>query len=131
MSRPQHVVIFLVDPDLNFTDKLSGKLCTNDSATVHQFSDGDACMKHIHHHPDIIIMDMGPSSGNSDEYEALETLKAIHKTSTNATVILLSDHASYGMAGKAIALGATHFLLKDENVSEKLCGLVDEICLEL
>lgn len=70
------------------------------------------------HHPDLVMMDVGLADGSG-----IDAIPKILKDKSDANVVMLTIHASYESAFKAIRLGAKGFLPKDISAAALLSAL--------
>lgn len=117
--------IFIVDDDVLYLTMLQDFLKEQFSYQTEVFKTGEDCLKSLHMHPDIVILDYNLNSVSEEAANGMEILKTIKKTSPNTKIIMLSSQESYGVALQTVQKGAVQYIIKDKSAFEKIAALIE------
>jgi two-component system, OmpR family, response regulator len=112
--------IFVVDDDEMLSMALEDYLSRNSAYEVQLFNTGEECLSHLNEQPDIIILDYNLNSVNRDAANGLIILEAIKKMNAGIKIIMLSSQDATWLILQTIKLGASEYVVKDENAFEKI-----------
>lgn len=119
--------IFIVDDDQMLTEALSDYLTRNAAHQITCFATGEACLKHLHENPDIIILDYYLDTVQKDAANGIEVLKAIKQHHGNIHVIMLSSQEKYGIAMQTIQKGAEQYVIKDGDAFANIEKMIEKM----
>ena len=95
---------------------LVDSLSKNQNLVIQEFATGEECLDGLQENtPDIIILDYTLNDVHPEAKTGLEILEKIRKQLANVHVIMLSGQGKYGVALKAVAKGAEHYVIKDKD----------------
>jgi DNA-binding NtrC family response regulator len=106
--------IFIVDDDKFYTNILEAKLSAIGEFDLEKFHTGQDCINNAFKQPHIIFLDhiLGDTTG-------FEVLKEIKSTYPNVHIVMLSGQKEMKVAISSLKYGATDYLLKDLDDSER------------
>jgi len=106
--------IFIVDDDKFYTNILEAKLNSIGDCELEKFHTGQECIDNGYKQPNIIFLDhiLGDITG-------FEVLKEIKSTYPNVHIVMLSGQKEMKVAISSLKYGATDYLLKDIDDSER------------
>jgi len=106
--------IFIVDDDKFYTNILEAKLNSIGDFELEKFHTGQECIDNGYKQPNIIFLDhiLGDITG-------FEVLKEIKSTYPNVHIVMLSGQKEMKVAISSLKYGATDYLLKDIDDSER------------
>ncbi len=124
MKDFKNPTIFVVEDDPAFSTLIKKELQRHNFTNVEVFSTGDACLKKISEHPDIVLLDyaLGKTGMNG-----LEVLKRIKAQSPQTQVIMLTAYDKLEIAIDSVKNGAYDYVLKSETAFERLNNLIKRI----
>ena len=114
--------IFLVDDDPFCRQLMEHAIRGLGFDDVHTFDNGAACLDALTDEPDIIFLDqmMGSVSGT-------DALKAIKRFNPDTYVVLVSGQQQVQVAVDSLKFGAFDYVVKDEQLTERLATVLDKI----
>ena len=114
--------IFLVDDDPYCRCLIEHAVRTYGFNDVHLFDNGAQCLDALIDEPDIIFLDqmMGSVSGT-------DALRAIKRFNPDTYVVLVSGQSKVQVAVDSLKLGAFDYVIKNENLAERLTAVLDKI----
>ncbi len=118
--------IFIVDDNVLFTQVLSEYLVRKVPHEIRVFYTGEECLKHIHEHPDVVILDFYLNTVQKDAADGLEILEAIRKHYPDIHILMLSSQESYAKALQTIQKGAEQYVIKDDSAFENIVKMIQE-----
>ena len=124
-SKPKK--IFIVDDDQMLSEALSDYLTRKTAHQISCFATGEACLKHLHENPEIIILDYHLDTVQKDAANGIEILKTIKKHHANIHVIMLSSQEQYGIAIQTIRKGAEQYVIKDKDAYANIAMMIDKM----
>ncbi len=92
----------------------------NPDHEVHAFSEGQACLDHLHLAPDLVSLDHSLPDMTGEE-----VLKRIRSYNENIGVIILSGQQDIETAVKLLKEGARDYITKGEEVKDRLLNAVN------
>lgn len=118
--------IFIVDDDRFYTHILESKLLGIGSFSIEKYHSGSECIDNAHKQPEIIFLDhnLGDTTG-------FEVLKEIKSTYPNVHIVMLSGQKEMKVAISSLRFGATDYLLKDVDDSEKKLSEIIQDCSQI
>src|SRR5580692_3558552 len=117
--------IFVVDDDEMLSMALEDYLERNSSHEVHLFNTGEECLEHLEEQPDIIILDYNLNSVKKDAANGLIILEAIKRLNKSIYVVMLSSQEASWIVVQTVKMGATEYVVKDENAFEKILSFCE------
>jgi DNA-binding NtrC family response regulator len=122
MENQNEFNFFIVDDDVFcsslYEQHLRNMGCTN----ITHFSNGVDCLNNLHLNPDIIFLDH-----NMNDLTGFEVLKKIKRINPGIYVVMISGQEDIKTAVDALKYGAFDYLIKDEQVSNKMEILISKI----
>lgn len=85
---------------------LMERLSAHPNYSVKLYPTGEACLKELDQHPDVVILDYYLNTVEPDAADGMEILQEIKKIDKFITVIMLSSQEQYGKAVQTIIKGA-------------------------
>ncbi len=119
--------IFIVEDDELQGSLLMDRLVRDVPHQVTIFSTGEECLRHIHEHPEIIILDYHLNKDKKDAVSGMEILTVIKKANPDIHIIMLSSQERYSIALQSIQKGAEQYVIKGPDAFEKISELVDRL----
>jgi two-component system response regulator AtoC len=118
--------IFIVDDDQFYTHILEAKLLAIGNYSIEKYYSGIECIDNAHKQPDMIFLDhiLGDTTG-------LEVLKEVKATYPSVHVVILSGQKEMKVAISSLRFGATDYLLKDIDDSEKRLREIIQDCTQI
>jgi DNA-binding NtrC family response regulator len=115
--------IFIVDDDKFYINILEAKLNAIGDFDLEKFHTGQDCINNSYKQPQIIFLDyiLGDTSG-------LEVLKEIKSTYPNVHIVMLSGQKEMKIAISLLKYGATDYLLKDLDDTERRLSRIIHNC---
>jgi len=109
--------IFIVDDDKFYTNILEAKLNALGDFDIEKSHTGQDCINNAYKQPDIIFLDhiLGDTTG-------FEVLQEIKSTYPEIHVVLLSGQKEMKIAISSLKYGATDYLIKGTDDSERKLG---------
>jgi DNA-binding NtrC family response regulator len=86
------------------------------------FSNGNDCLINLNQNPDIIFLDH-----NMEDITGFEVLKKIKRYNPNIYVVMVSGQENIKTAVDALKYGAFDYVIKDNNVCDKMALVIDKI----
>jgi len=114
--------IFIVEDDQFTAAMLRHHLSLNPDNDVEVFHNGENCLKSFFKNPDVICLDYFLPGENG---EAI--LNKIKAKAPDLPVIIVSGQEDIATAVRLLKVGAYDYIVKDENVNEKLWNLINHI----
>ncbi|MBO4300409.1 MAG: response regulator [Desulfovibrio sp.] len=112
--------LLLVD-DENEVTRIMSKRLMRRGYVCHTASNGQEAVEAMHKFPyRVVVMDV-----KMPVMDGIEALHAIHSTSANTQVILLSGHADMQLAVQAMSDGAFGYLMKPVDLEELMFKIED------
>lgn len=122
MENQYQFKFFVVDDDIfcaNVYEQYLKNLNYND---ISYFSNGIDCLNNLHQNPDIIFLDH-----NMEDMNGFEVLKKIKRINPNIYVVMVSAQENIKTAVDALKYGAFDYIIKDNNVCEKMTLIISNI----
>lgn len=118
------VKIFLVDDDALFLKSLEIEFNNNTDFLIETYSTGEACMDHISHNPDVVILDYHLNGVDRNAMNGIETLDKIKKYNKSIAVIMLSSQDKIEVAVSCMQHKAFDYVVKSETVIFRLQKII-------
>lgn len=109
------MTIFIVEDDPWYGELLKHSLSVNPDFDVTLLNSGKDCLDNMFRRPDVICIDFGLPDVNG--VELLSSIQAIDKS---IPVIVISGQEQVSVVLKLLKMGATEYILKDENTKDVL-----------
>jgi DNA-binding NarL/FixJ family response regulator len=100
--------IFIVEDNEIYSTMLDYLLTRNSVFRFFCFSSGEECLKNLHLHPYMVILDYGLPGLNG-----YEIMLAIKKKNPQVHVVVLTTNKDYELAAKFFKAGADDYILKE------------------
>ena len=121
----QNSKVFIVDDEPLLLEMLADYIKENNSnLDVSCFSTGEECLKSMHLHPDLIVLDYYLNSKEKDAANGLDILKEMKEIDRALPVIMLSSQKSYSTAAKTIGYGAMNYVVKGKAAFAEIYQLI-------
>lgn len=120
MDQSEEKSVFIIEDNEMFSAFLSFKLEDSGFFDVRIYASGEACIRELHHKPDLIILDYYLEGMNG-----ISVLEEIRKIVPEIPVIVISGQMDTAIREKLIHAGAAMYIEKNK---EALAGLVPDIC---
>jgi DNA-binding NtrC family response regulator len=122
MKNQNKFKFFIVDDDVfcaNIYEQFLKDIGHND---ITYYNNGNDCLNNLDKNPDIIILDH-----NMVGITGFEVLKKIKRYNPNIYVVMISGQENIKTAVDALKYGAFDYLVKDNNVNDKITVIIDKI----
>jgi polysaccharide export outer membrane protein len=113
---------FVVDDDIFCANMHQQFLKNLNFKDIIYFSNGIECLNNLHLKPDIIFLDY-----NMNDMNGFEVLKKIKRYNPNIYVVIISSQESLKIAVDALKYGAFDYIIKDNNVCDKIALIISNI----
>lgn len=118
--------VFVVDDDEMLSMALEDYLERKANYDVHLFNTGEECLEHLEQErPDIVILDYNLNSVKKDAANGLVILEEIKKMNDSVHVVMLSSQEASWIVVQTVKMGATEYVVKDENAFEKILSFCE------
>lgn len=114
--------IFIVEDDPWYGEILAYHLSLNPELEIERFTNGKDCMASLHKKPNLITIDFSLPDING--MELFKKIKAVH---ADIPIIVISAQEDVGTAVELLRMGATDYLVKDDNTKDLLWNAVNRI----
>lgn len=113
---------FIVDDD-NFCAYVYEQYLKNMNYNdITYYNNGNDCIVNLNQNPDIIFLDH-----NMEDITGFEVLKKIKRYNPNIYVVMVSGQENIKTAVDALKYGAFDYIIKDNNVCDKMTEVIDKI----
>jgi DNA-binding NtrC family response regulator len=113
---------FIVDDDIFCANVYQQYLKNMNYNDITYFSNGNDCLINLNQNPDIIFLDH-----NMEDITGFEVLKKIKRYNPNIYVVMVSGQENIKTAVDALKYGAFDYVIKDNNVCDKMGLVIDKI----
>jgi two-component system response regulator AtoC len=114
--------IFIVEDDPWYGQLLHYHLSLNPVDQVHLWTSGQECLQHMHLQPDVVTIDFSLPDVNGDKL-----LLQLKERWPEVPVIVISAQSKIATAVQLLKLGATDYLIKDDNTKDLLWNAVQRL----
>jgi len=114
----------LIADDDSFTRMLMMDILSSSGYTVIDVSNGKDALEKAASEPDISIL---ISDINMPEMNGIELIKELNARDLKLPVIVLTGNNDISIAVEAMHSGASHYIVKDENISDTITIAVEEV----
>lgn len=123
--QTQNPTIFIVDDEPLLSEMLTDYLKDRYTGfTIKTFTTGEHCLKSLHEHPNVVVLDYYLNSKEKDAANGIDILKEIKLRNQNLPVIMLSSQKNYVTASQTIMHGAVHYVIKGQDAFEEIYKLI-------
>lgn len=122
MENQNEFNFFIVDDDVFCSSLYEQYLRNIGCINITHFSNGVDCLNNLHLNPDIIFLDH-----NMNDLTGFEVLKKIKRNNPGIYVVMISGQDDIKTAVDALKYGAFDYVIKDEQVSNKMEILISKI----
>ncbi len=123
--------VFLIDDNemyCNLLEHCFQKYVGKHIQSVRTFSTGEACLKELtRSSPDIVVLDYYLDSKIPGAKNGVDILRKIKSVNRNARVIMLSSQETIDVAVNSLKLGASDYVVKNEQAFDQLQAAVEKI----
>lgn len=124
----EKIKIFLVDDDALYLKSLELDFLQNADFVIETFPTGEACMKHISHAPDIVVLDYYLDGIDKNAINGIETLDKIKAHNPDISVVMLSSQDKIDVAVNCMHHKAFDYVVKSETAFTRLQKIINTIC---
>jgi len=119
---PPLISVMLVEDDTSIRHRLAGVIKKNDKLQLIASCPTVATAKAVlqEHAPDVLLVDLDLPDGNG-----LELIQLVHKDGHDTAIMVISVFGDEGHILKAIAAGASGYLLKDDESIQIETAIID------
>lgn len=122
MENQNQFKFFIVDDDIFCANLYEQYLKNSNYNDITFFNNGNDCLNNLHQNPDIILLDH-----NMEDLTGFEVLKKIKRYNPNIYVVMVSGQENIATAVDALKYGAFDYVIKNENVCDKLTQIINNI----
>jgi DNA-binding NtrC family response regulator len=122
MEATTQFKIFIVDDDIFCANVYNQYLVNMNYSDITHYSNGTDCIGNLHLNPDIIFLDH-----NMEDINGFEVLKKIKRYNPNIYVVMISGQENIKTAVDALKYGAFDYVIKGNDVNEKLQHIISKI----
>lgn len=124
MENAERILIYIVDKDLAYLEKLREDLDNEYRFVIKTFTSGEECLEQLYHKPDIVIMEYYLKGING--IETLKKIKAF-KGSERIAVILMSAQEDIKITLQAFNNKVYDYVNKGEHAVDRIRHKVNNI----
>jgi two-component system OmpR family response regulator len=125
METENQIKVFVVDDDPVFCTALEHYLSNEiPGVQIHTFTNGEACLHEISQQPDVILLDYQLDSEFEYAWNGLQILKKLRNIDPDLPVVFLSSQENVETAMECINEGAIDYLVKNQQVFEKVKNIL-------
>ncbi|EMR03507.1 sigma-54-dependent transcriptional regulator [Cesiribacter andamanensis] len=107
--------IFIVEDDPFYGELLAYHLSQNPDDELHRFETGRDCLNHLYMNPSVICLDY-----SLPDLSGEEVLRKIKTANPDIRVVVISGQENIQTAIALLKLGATDYIVKDDDTRERL-----------
>ena len=122
MDNQNQFKFFIVDDNIFCANLYEQYLKNLNYSDITYYSNGHDCLDNLQNLPDIIFLDH-----NMEDMNGFEVLKKIKRINPNIYVVMVSAQENIKTAVDALKFGAFDYIIKDNNVSEKMSIIISNI----
>lgn len=122
METKTQFKFFIVDDDVFCANVYNQYLVNMNYNDITHYSNGSDCIDNLHLKPDIIFLDH-----NMEDINGFEVLKKIKRYDPNIYVVMISGQENIETAVDALKYGAFDYVIKGNDVNEKLELIISKI----
>jgi DNA-binding NtrC family response regulator len=122
MKTEPQFKFFIVDDDVFCANVYEQFLKNIGYYDITYYSNGNDCITNLDKKPDIIFLDH-----NMEGMKGFEVLKKIKRYNPNIYVVMISGQENIETAVDALKYGVFDYLIKDNNVSDKITNIIEKI----
>ena len=127
MNRENKIKIFLVDDDAVFLKLLEIEFLDHGDFVIETYPTGEQCVKHLSHHPDVIILDYHLDGIDKTAMNGTEALDKIKAYNPDIPVVMLSSQDSIEVAINCMHHRAFDYVVKSETAFLRLQKIISTI----
>ena len=121
------IKIFLVDDDALFLRALEIEFLQHADFEIETYATGELCIEHLHHQPDLIILDYYLDGIEKNAINGIETLDKIKAVNAAIPVIMLSAQDKIQVAINCMHHKASDYVVKNETTFMRLQKIINTI----
>lgn len=121
------IKIFLVDDDALFLRALEIEFLQHADFEIETYATGELCIEHLHHQPDLIILDYYLDGIEKNAINGIETLDKIKAVNAAIPVIMLSAQDKIQVAINCMHHKASDYVVKSETAFTRLQKIINTI----
>jgi len=127
MKNEGKIKLFLVDDDAVFLKLLAIDFLEHADFDVETFATGELCVAHLHHNPDVIILDYHLDGIVKNAMNGIETLDKIKAYNPDIPVVMLSSQDKIEVAVNCMHHRAFDYVVKSETAFMRLQKIITTI----
>ncbi len=125
--KKDKIKLFLVDDDAVFLKSLEIEFLDHADFEIETFATGELCIKSLHKHPDVIILDYHLDGIEKNAMNGIETLDKIKEINTKFPVIMLSSQDKIEVAIDCMHHLAQDYVVKSETAFLRLQKIITNL----
>jgi len=122
MQNTKNPLIFIIEDSVVYRDLIVGYLQSKKYKNIKAFKNGEECLKKLQLKPDIIILDYSYEGINGIEF-----MRKVKEEYPEIDFIFLSAQNKIPVAIKVMKLGATDYIIKNEQAPYRLARSIDQL----
>lgn len=120
MNNETKITVFLVDDDALFLKSLEIEFRAQADFNIETYLTGELCISHLHHNPDVIILDYHLDGTDKTAMNGIDTLDKIKAFNPDIPVIMLSSQDKIDVAVNCMHHMAFDYVTKSETAFLRL-----------
>ena len=129
MTKNDKVKLFLVDDDAVSLKLMQIEFLQQTEFEVETYPTGEACVAHLSHNPDLIILDYHLDGIEANAMNGMQTLDKIKAFHQNIPVVMLSSQDKIEVAVDCMHHKAADYVVKGETAFMRLKQITKNILL--
>src|ERR1039457_5675805 len=123
----EKIMLFLVDDEALFLKLLEIEFLEYAEFVIETYATGELCIKHLSHHPDVIILDYHLDGIVKNAMNGMETLDKIKAYNPDIPVIMLSSQDKIDVAINCMHHRAFDYVVKSETAFMRLQKIITTV----
>lgn len=120
MLKTKNPLLFIIEESIIYKDLIVGHLQTK-YKNIRTFKNAEECLKELHLHPDIIILDYSLEGATG-----LELMKKVKEMHPAIDFIFLSGQNDVEVAISIMKLGASDYVVKNDKAPTRLVKAIEQ-----
>lgn len=122
MQNTRNPLIFVIEDSIVYKELIVGYLQSKNFNNIKTLKTGEECIQLLHLKPDIIVLDY-----SYDGITGLELMQRVREAHPAIRFVFLSAQSEIPVAIKAMKLGATDYIIKNEEAPYRLVRSIEQI----
>jgi two-component system OmpR family response regulator len=127
MTNQTKIKVFLVDDDAVFLKSLEIDFMPHAEFNIETYATGERCLEHLHHNPDVIVLDYHLDGIDKNAMNGIETLDKIKAFNPDIPVVMLSSQDKIDVAVNCMHHKASDYVTKSETAFLRLQKIITTI----